>query len=123
MASTAARASLPAISATNSSTLRVEIVCICANWSSKSRDDRASSGCSDVVGLLTTVGVEIAACFSSREIKMAWQPLLDTDDTETLKTCRIIRVRIRALTIPSFSIEFSRRNRKHSEAIGHKICK
>ena len=70
MASTAARAALPAISATNSSTLRVEIVCICANWSSKSRDDLVSSGCCDVVGLLTTVGVEITACFSSREIKM-----------------------------------------------------
>ena len=69
MASTAARAPLPAISATNSSTLRVKIVCICANWSSESRDDRVSSGCCDVVGLLTTVGVEIAACFSSREIK------------------------------------------------------
>ena len=70
MASTAARASLPAISATNSLTLRVEIVCICANWSSESRDDRVSSCCCDIVGLLTTVSVEIAACFSSREIKM-----------------------------------------------------
>ena len=73
MASTAARASLPAISATNSSTLRIEIVYICANcanWCSESRDDRVSSGCFDIVRLLTTVGVEIAACYSSREIKM-----------------------------------------------------
>ena len=94
MASTAARASLPAISATNSSTLRVEIVCICANWSPECRDDQVSSGCCDVVGLLTTVKLR---CF------VAWQPLLDTDDTETPKTCRIIRVRIRALAIPSIS--------------------
>ena len=65
MASTAARAALPAISATDSS-----------NWSSESKDDRVSSGCCDVVGLLTTVCVEVAACFSSREIRMFRPPWL-----------------------------------------------
>ena len=72
IASTAARAALRAISATDSLTLRVKI-----DWSSESRDDRVSSGCCDVVVLLTTVGVEVAACFSSREIKMFRRPWLD----------------------------------------------
>ena len=80
MASTAARAALPAISATNSSTLRVEIVCICANWSSESRDDRVSSGCCDVVGYSPPSASKLLRV--SRALKLrcfvAWQPFLES---------------------------------------------
>ena len=77
MAPTAGGVALLAISAIDSSTLREKIDCICANWSPESRDDRVSSGCCDVVGLLDTVSVEVAACISSAElIKMFRRPWL-----------------------------------------------